>query len=407
MTLRPLFVFGIARSGTNLLARMLDAHLAIEIALDPFMPLFKAIRNASIVNGAPDELRRGFDPTLPFQDGYQAPCGYKLLDLLLAADLAAPIAPVELPALRAAIAARAGLEAPDIAARAGAIGGGTCRELVASALGIVNSCRAGAATRWIGIKEVWVLDFLPALARAFPAARFLAIERDPRAVIASLAALAERDRSQHAHAISYLRHWRKNIVLARRFAADFDLAGRFHLVRYEDVAARPTEAARAMADFLALPFDPRMLAPATRGDDAGTWRGNSSYDDAEAGISDAPIARWRRSLPAATTSAVEFFCAPEMMLSDYPLLSADPLTASDEIAAYVVRAAADPGSWRSDTGDTAAEMSFEGLRHGLLNRRDPVADTDLVRRCFLFESTYRAARTIAHEQAAPRSRALP
>jgi hypothetical protein len=406
MTLRPLFVFGIARSGTNLLARMLGTHPAIEIALDPFMPLFKAIRNASIAHDAPDELRRGFDPTLPFQDGYQAPRGYKLLDLLLATDLAAPIAPADLPALRAAIAARAGLEAPDIAARAGDIGGGTCRDLVASALETVASCRANAATRWIGIKEVWVLDFLPTLARAFPAARFLAIERDPRAVIASLAALAERDRSQHAHSVSYLRHWRKNAVLARRFAADPALADRFRLMRYEDVAARPTDAARAIADFLALPFDPRMLVPTARGNDADAWRGNSSYDDTVQGISDAPIARWRRSLPAATTSAVEFFCAPEMALANYPPISADPLTASDEIAAYVGRADADPGSWRSDCGDVAAEMSFEGLRHGLLTRPDPVTDTDLVRRCFLFEPDYRSARAIAQDRSTPRSRAL-
>ena len=407
MTSQPLFVFGIARSGTNLLARMLGAHPAIEIALDPFMPLFKAMRNASIAHDAPDELRRGFDPTLPFQDGYQAPRGYKLLDVLLAADLAAPIAPVDLPNLRAAIAARAELEAPDIAARAGDIGGGTCRDLVVRAFEIVASCRAKAATRWIGTKEVWVLDFLPALARAFPAARFLAIERDPRAVIASLAARAELDRSQHAHAISYLRHWRKNVVLARRFAADPGLADRFRLVRYEDIAARPREAARALADFLGVPFDPRMLAPAARENASGAWRGNSSYDDAVPGISDAPIARWRDCLPAATVRAVEFFCAPEMGLADYAPVAADPLTASDEIAAYVARADADPGSWRSDCGDAAAEMSFEALRHGLLTGPDPATDTDLIRRCFLFEPAYRAAHALLRQQLKPHARALP
>jgi hypothetical protein len=407
MTSQPLFVFGIARSGTNLLARMLGAHPAIEIALDPFMPLFKAIRNASIAHDAPDELRHGFDPTLPFQDGYQAPRGYKLLDVLLAADLTAPIAPVDLPDLRAAIAARAELEAPDIAARASEIGGETCRDLVASAFEIVASCRAKAATRWIGIKEVWVLDFLPALARAFPAARFLAIERDPRAVLASLAALAERDRSQHAHAISYLRHWRRNVVLARRFAADPGLADRFRLVRYEDVAARPREAARALADFLGVPFDPRMLAPAARENDSGAWRGNSSYDDAVPGISDAPIARWRDCLPAATVRAVEFFCAPEMGLADYPPVAADPLTASDEITAYVARADTDPGSWRSDCGDAAAEMSFEALRHGLLTGPDPATEIDMIRRCFLFESAYRAAHAIMRQQLKPHAKALP
>src|SRR5258708_21309211 len=108
MTLRPLFVFGIARSGTNLLARMLDAHPAIEIALDPFMPLFKVIRNASIAHDTPDELRPGFDPTLPFQDGYKTPRGYKLLDLLLPANLAAPIAPSYQRDVRAASAPPSG-----------------------------------------------------------------------------------------------------------------------------------------------------------------------------------------------------------------------------------------------------------------------------------------------------------
>ena len=152
--MNPLFVFGIARSGTNLLARVLDAHSQIAIALDPFMPIFKAIRNA---------ILRLEDPAAPFQDFYQAPRGYVLLDTLLAGDLSAPIAASKLPALRAAVAARAALEVPDIAARADDLAGASCHALMASAVDIVAACRASGATRWVGIKEVWVLDFLPAL----------------------------------------------------------------------------------------------------------------------------------------------------------------------------------------------------------------------------------------------------
>jgi hypothetical protein len=403
-TVRPLFVFGLARSGTNLLARVLAAHQAVEIALDPFMPLFRTIRNATIAAEASVSLRAGFDPNSPFQDFYQTAQGYKLLDTLLASHLSAPIEPSELPPLRAAVAARAALEAPDIAAHADRLEGATCHDLVASALEIVESCRATAATRYVGIKEVWVLDFLPALARAFPAARFLAIERDPRAVIASLAALAERDPSQHAHPISYLRHWRKAAILARRFAAEPSLDGRFHLVRYEDLASRPGEAAGELADFLALPVEPLMLAPA-RDDESGGWQANSSYRDTAPGISDAPVARWRRHLPVATIRAVEFFCWPEMALADYPRTVEDPATASDDIAAYVARADADPGSWRSDSGDAASEMSFQALRHGLLDRPEP-ADIDLIRRCFLFRSAYRAAAAAIHAPDAPRNRAM-
>jgi hypothetical protein len=401
-TARPLFVFGVARSGTNLLARVLDAHPAVEIALDPFMPLFRVIRNAIIANDTSAAARAGFDPDSPFHDGYQTPQGYKRLDTLLASDLSAPVDPAELPRLRAAVAARAALEASDIATRADRIAGATCRELISSALEIVAACRATASTRYVGIKEVWVLDFLPALARAFPETRFLAIERDPRAVIASLAALAARDPGQQAHPISYLRHWRKSTVLARRFAAEASLVERFRLVRYEDLASRPGETARELADFLALPFDPVMLAPATA---SGVWRANSSYRDTAPGISDAPVARWRHRLPVATIRAVEFFCWPEMALARYPCTSDCPATGSDDIAAYVASADADPGSWRSDSGDVAAEMSFEALRCGLLERRAP-ADIDLIRRCFLFESTYRATVAAQRGLIAPRSRAM-
>jgi hypothetical protein len=386
--IRPIFVFGIARSGTNLLARVLDAHSTVEIALDPFMPVFKAVRNAIIAHCASRELRDGFDPACPFQDGYQKAHGYELLDLLLDGDLAAPIDAGELAALPASVAARAALEAPDIAAEADQLAGATCRDLVASALAIVARARAHAATRWVGIKEVWVLDFLPALARAFPTAKFVAIERDPRAVIASLATLAQSDPSQHGHSISYFRHWRKTVVLARRFSAEPTLADRFRLVRYEDLAARPTESVGQLADFLGLAFEPRMLAPASNG--AGAWRANSSYQDPASGISDASTERWRKTLPDAAIRTAEFFCAPEMALAGYPLLSRGTPDLSPDIAAYVAQADADPGSWRSDSGDLPAEMAFEKCRHDLLRRLPTTVDPARVRRCFLFAEAYRA-----------------
>jgi hypothetical protein len=398
--IRPVFIFGIARSGTNLLARVLDAHSQIEIALDPFMPLFKAIRNATILHEANAAARAGFDPSVPFQDGYQSAQGYALLDTLLASALSAPIAEGGLPALREAASARATLEAPDIAARAGALAGMRCDALMASALDLVAACRARAATRWVGLKEVWVLDFLPALARAFPTAKFIAIERDPRAVIASLATLAARDPSQHAHPISYLRHWRKSVVLARRFAEDPTLAERFHRVRYEDFVRQPEATGQRLADFLGVGFEPNLLAPSEARDGRATWQGNSSYRGVVKGISNDSLSRWRDSLPDAAIRTIELFCAPEMALAGYRLAGGDPAAPTDAIRDYVERANADPGSWRSDCGDAATELAFEKQRRALLQRRDTATETDLVRRCFLFVETYAAARAAALQGAA-------
>jgi hypothetical protein len=400
MATRPLFIFGIARSGTNLVARVLDAHSNIEIALDPFMPLFKAMRNATILHEAGAAARAAFDPAAPFQDGYQAPHGYVLLDILLASGLSAPIAPSQLPGLREAVAARAALEVPDIAARAGALAGSRCDALISSALDIVAACRAGAATRWVGIKEVWVLDFLPALARAFPTAKFIAIERDPRAVIASLTTLAANDPSQHAHPISYLRHWRKFSVLAHRFAKDPVLAARFHRVRYEDFVRQPEATARRLVDFLDIDFEPGLLAPNEARDGRAAWQGNSSYRGVVTGISDDSLSRWRDSLSDAAIGTTELFCAPEMALSDYSPAGDDPAVPTEAIRAYIERANAAPGSWRSDCGDAAIELAFEQQRHALLQRRDPATEVDLVRRCFLFVETYEAAREAALQGAA-------
>ncbi len=400
METRPLFIFGVARSGTNLLARALDAHSKIEIALDPFMPLFKAIRNAIVRHEASAASRDGFDPAAPFQDFYQSAHGYAVLDTLLSSDLSAPIAASELPALRAAVAARATLEAPDIAARAGDLAGASCRALMASALDTVAACRTSDATRWIGIKEVWVLDFLPALARAFPAAKFIAIERDPRAVIASLATLSERDPSQHAHPISYLRHWRKGVVLARRFAQDPVLADRFHRVGYEDFVLRPATVAQQLVDFLAVRLEPGLLTPNESRDGRAAWHGNSSYRSGVNGISKDSLARWRDSLPDVAIRAAEFFCGPEMGLTGYRPVGGDSGALTDSITNYVERAHAAPGSWRSDCGDPAVEIGFELLRRELFHRREASTETNLVRRCFLFEDAYAAARVATPQGAA-------
>jgi hypothetical protein len=391
--MRPLFIFGIARSGTSLLARLLAAHPAVEVALDPFMPVLKTLRNATLRAAAQGDA---LDPAAPFQDGYLRPHGYRLLDLLLEADLGAPIEAGEIAVLRAAVAQRAAFEAPDIAEGATALAGDTCRALLESALDLVARSRRGAATRWIGIKEVWTLDFLPALARAFPEAKFVAIERDPRAVIASLASLAAQDASQHAHPISYLRHWRKGVALARRYLTDHTLTGRFHLVRYEALATQPEIEAERLAGFLDLPFDRRMLSPGAA---------NASHEQGIIGISARSIGRWRRS-PLQMIRAVEFFCAPEMILAEDDPEHA-PASATAEIIDYLRRADGDPGSWRSDSGDVAAEIAGEMLRRHLLGLAEACADTDLVRRCFLFEATYRAIRGALAEQRREMARSDP
>jgi hypothetical protein len=295
MACTPIFIFGIARGGTNLIARMLDAHPQVAIALDPLMPLFKHFRNAVVRHTAPAAIASRFDSASSFQDFYGDADGPPLLDLMLVADLELPLAQDELAALRQSIAERASLESRDLPARLARLEGVTYAGLVSNALAIVADMLGGSSLRYAGVKEVWTIEFIPALARAFPNARFIIIERDPRAILASISAMARRDPSQAAHPISYLRHWRKNVVLARHFERAPELAGRLDLIKYEQLAAKPKEGIDAICRTLGLQFDSAMLTleEATDHLTGGRWRGNSSYQAESGRITDASIARWR------------------------------------------------------------------------------------------------------------------
>ena len=381
--MRSVFVLGIARSGTNLLARMLSRHPAVEVALDPLMPVFRSLRNAVVLESLPLDRRRDFDPGSPFQDGYFAPEGPATMDAILAGSARLPISQEELRHLLPSVVERAALESSALATRMQSIEGSQFDELFRSALEIVAASKPAAA--WVGLKELWVLDFVPLLRRSFPDARFYALQRDPRAIVASLIAMSDRDSSQAAHVPSYIRHWRKSVALARRFAADPEISKQFRVVPYESIVAQPEIEARRLCQELEIDFSPDMLELSSDG-----WTGNSSYEHGGRNVYATSAARWRDSLPPQVLQTIDFLCGPEMLLTEYRRVGQGGL--SDEVVGYLRRCAANPGSWRSDSGDLFGDLGGEILRERLL-RDEATSDTELVRRCFIFEDTYAAIRS--------------
>lgn len=382
MTYRPLFVFGVARSGTNLLARMLDRHPAVTVALDPFLPLFRALRNTLVATQAPVALRQRFSPAAPFQDYYFDADGPALLDLMLAAHAGVALDQGGLSALREQAAARAALESPELGTLMGKLSGGDYGQLLRSGLDIVAGLKPGV--RWAGSKEVWVLEFLPMLARLFPDAHFLALERDPRAIVASLLAMAAKDPTQAAHAPSYLRHWRKQVALTHRFEHDPLLAGRFRKLSFERLATEPEEQARMLCNDLGLEFTPEMLRLSADG-----WQGNSSFDHGGRDIHAETVDRWRQMLPPPMVQTADYLCGPEMRLTPYqPADTPDPAA----VLTALREAGGNAGSWRSDSGDLLHDFGGEMVRQWLCSTNEFAGD-DFIRKCFLFRDTLDAIKT--------------
>jgi hypothetical protein len=383
MNYRPLFVFGLARSGTNLLARLLDRHPSVAVALDPFMPLFRSLRNAVVAAQAPEALRQRFDPASPFQDYYFDPDGRPLLDIMLGASPNLLLDGKKLDALRAKAAARAALESPEYGVRMGELNGSDYGQLLKCAFDIIASLKPGAS--WVGCKEVWIIDFLPLLVKIFPTARFYIIERDPRAIVASLITMAGKDPTQAAHVPSYLRHWRKNVVLARRFKSDPKLQDRLTLISYEKLVAESESEMVKICEELEIEYTPTMLELSADG-----WKGNSSYDHGEQNIYTNTVERWREVLTDPIIQTVDYLCGPEMMLTNYrPVTDPQP----EVVLNYLGEANHNPGSWRSDSGDAFTDFGGELLRHVLLQMKS-LPDEQMTRRCFLFVDAFAEMRRI-------------
>lgn len=394
----PLFVTGLARSGTTLLGRMLGAHPEVEVASDPLLPVFASFRSAVLTAArkAGDDV---VDPALPFQDYYFTDPRIRTLDRMQAASLDLPLPPGEQERLAGVLPGRAKDEAADLLDHLGRIRGGTYAEYLASALNVVADARATSKTRYVGVKEVWILELFPALLRAFPDARFLLVMRDPRANLHSMLALNDRYPAEAGQALSYARHWRKHAAFCWRHLGDPELARRFLVLRYEDLVLDPERCARIICRLLDVSYDPTMVELERRIDPAHgrTWNNNSSFGFSRSGVSSESVERWREGMPGPIRKLVELVCSPEMLLHGYEPSRIEGVSPDPEVLAYLIESGEAVYNWRTDLQDVQQDYGFELFRHALLRLSEPPADVNLVRRSFLFVQLYAHLRTLLGE----------
>jgi hypothetical protein len=342
------------------------------------MPVFRSMRDAIVAKQEDRRLIKQFPAGCPLQDYYFEALGYRLLDAVLSAEADILPGPDEVMRLREACATRAALESRDMAKSLAGLNGQTYPEIFKSIFSIIADSRLNAV--WVGSKEVWIEEFIPVLVRCLPECRFICIERDPRAVVASLLALTKSDPSQSAHAPSYMRHWRKSVALTRRYLADPVLKTRLMLVRYEDLVTDPERGAQGLCNFLDLKYDSAMLGLSKEG-----WCGNSSYAHREKHIYQASMEQWRDNLMPEMIATVDFLCGPEMVFTPYKAAASCETDIS--VMECLLNANREKYSWRSDSGDALTDFAWEALRQRILAQNKAYSE-ELLRRCFLFSETF-------------------
>lgn len=163
-----------------------------------------------------------------------------------------------------------------------------------------------------------------ALGRRFPHLKFVAVVRDPRAVVASSLKLSWNTKSH----VLMAQQWsldQRYLLKTRRILGD----ARVLLLRYEDVVSDPQSARRHLAHFLDVPFDGGTAAVALR-DIAmprETWKANVVDPvDPERAVA------WQASLSPSQIQDISAICRHEMVAFGYHDGLPDRLAAYRRIA---------------------------------------------------------------------------
>jgi hypothetical protein len=391
---RPLFITSTARSGSYLISMMLSANPGITVASEPYLELFRSLRNDIIQHDAPLELQKEFGAELPLQDYYFTDARIQCLDIIQSATLDLPFDTKGWDSFLEACSSRCALQCKELVPYLHKLKGDRYRDVFNHGLEIIASARNAEKCKWIGIKDAWTIEFFTPLARAYPEARFIVILRDPRAVINSMLGVKNIDSSQVAHTLSYIRHWRKYVAFVAHFLQNSLLKDRLYVLTHEQVLQNPEKQAREMCDFLGVDYDNDMLDTDKYIDFATgkTWNGNSSFEKTTSGISMHRAKRWRKTLPENLAHIIDFLCGPDMKIVGFePLGPLDQQWPHTHILEHIIKTDLAFSNWRSDLRDPQQDFGFELFRNVLLAMPEGFLskiDQRLIRRSFLFEEAF-------------------
>ena len=159
----------------------------------------------------------------------------------------------------------------------------------------------------------------------FPNARLLVTLRDPRAILATQIALEKTRQTKRFSVYYVIAHWRVAARLARRVRAG-DVGGLF--VQFEQLVSEPTAVMQKVCDYLEIDFDPEIVLNPTKIGEP--WGGNSAAQIAFSEISAEPASRWEKELSGDEIGWIEWHCHDLM-----PEFGYEPRLSSRKLCSFI------------------------------------------------------------------------
>jgi hypothetical protein len=286
------FICGHRKSGTTLLANLLDGHSQLAVYPVDLVLLYAYF---------PDFIRKHDDPGMRRER----------LDRILFADLRQRLDATLIDVNALARNFFDGLRDEELGEPAVLIG-----RLMAAFQSV--SAQTAETRRWGLFKETSIEIYAAEILKWFPDARFIHLMRDPRDNFAALAAGVDSYYSRMGED-----HNRTLASLLNRVRTGFRMAqhnraalgeDRYLTVRFEDITAAPEASMRRVADFLGIAFEDSMLTPTMLGRPSG---GNAFDGVATFDVNRRNVDRWRERISPQDAQVIEFHLAEEMAAFGY------------------------------------------------------------------------------------------
>ena len=364
------FITGFLRSGTTLVEKLVHSLPGACIGPQPFPFLFHDVKRAFLrtLGGGAERYPLGH----LFREARYGPEDFERFlahHRITREDLESSFARMD---------GYSGWKLPALASHVSQVAGGSLGDTYRALCDRLPSVLGGEPTL-LGAKEVFCEEFLPYFLRN--GVELVLVVRDIRDVLTSLK-LGAGDKYVDAGlpALHVVRQWRKSVAFA------LELEGRrgFHLVRYEELVARPQDTLGGLARRLGL--DATGADPTARvvGQDGTAWEGNSSFGTLR-GVTSEGVGRFAEKLPASWLSLVEALCEPEMRAMGYSTVH--DRTPDDRALEEALEQAGGDLTLVGAGETCAEEVDAERERNRLLARRD-ISERDQ-QRWFIFPRVYR------------------
>jgi hypothetical protein len=373
---QPLFSAGTSRGGTTFLARILSLNSQISMASDPFLPMFKRLRNKIY-----EQSGLIYPKDAPTSDYYFSTQHLDLLKLLHNSNLKnITVNSDEVTEIRMAVQKRMSLASPELIPAFNNLNGANFYELFRNGIELMASVYQSEQNDWVGFNDNWVSDYFPLFAKAFPDAKFISIIRDVRGAISSMTKLSETRPELIPPMYNFVRSWRKHVDLSISYKSDALFKDRFHIVKYEDLASNPKETISNLCKFLNVEFSEQMLETEKfrpfKGD---KWEPYSHFNDVpQTGIFQIGIDRWKSFLDQDMISFIEHICSPELKYLGYELTQLPYIQIPQPIAKKVKNDYDKALGWKLPIDDFAQEFVKELNRNQSLQHNSiPVVEMEL------------------------------